>query len=396
MTTDNLLILGNGFDLQCGLKSSYNDFFDSTYMKDKQELITLFMESFDEIFNANNIDFESSNIINIKLYNANFDLFKNKISLLREDKTFNFWNLVFRKPIKENSNWNDIEKIIEDVVCDSDNMSIELDEIELYYTQLMKEITMGASGHYKEFRLSGNQKHNFIFALYLCIATPEIIDMHLYLLKELKKFEHSFFWYLEEEVARNEAYSHKVKLLLEKLYKSNSNIKQTNVINFNYTTIAKFPKVVIESNVHGSLLKGNIIFGIDLSDLEDKKGSLFFSKTYRKMHAFENINIEEFEKKRVLDREIKSITFYGHSLNKSDYSYFQSVFDFYEIYNSEVSLVFYYSVYEKKMSSEIIENYTNSVINLLNTYGKTMANGFHGKNFMHKLLLENRVILKEI
>ena len=396
MTTDNLLILGNGFDLQCGLKSSYNDFFDSTNMRDKQKLITLFMESFDEIFNINNTDFESSNIINIKFHNANFDLFKNRISSLNEDETFNFWNLIFRKPIKENNNWNNIEKIIEDIVCDSDNTPIELNEIELYYIKLMEETTREPNGYYKEFKLSGNQKHNFIFALYLCIKTPNIMDMHLYLLKELKRFEHSFFWYLEEEVARNETYVSKVKHLLDNIYKSNSNIKQTNVINFNYTTIANFPKVAIESNVHGSLLKGNIIFGIDLSNLEDKQGSLFFSKTYRKMHAFENVNIEEFERKRVLDREIKSITFYGHSLNKSDYSYFQSIFDFYDIYNSEVFLVFYYSIYDKRRSTEIIEEYTNSVINLLNTYGKTMANGFHGKNFIHKLLLENRIILKEI
>lgn len=29
MTTEQLLIIGNGFDLACGLKSKYTDFFDS-------------------------------------------------------------------------------------------------------------------------------------------------------------------------------------------------------------------------------------------------------------------------------------------------------------------------------------------------------------------------------
>lgn len=29
ITTEQLLIIGNGFDLACGLKSKYKDFFDS-------------------------------------------------------------------------------------------------------------------------------------------------------------------------------------------------------------------------------------------------------------------------------------------------------------------------------------------------------------------------------
>ena len=32
MATSQLLILGNGFDLHCGLKSSYFDFFQSTIL----------------------------------------------------------------------------------------------------------------------------------------------------------------------------------------------------------------------------------------------------------------------------------------------------------------------------------------------------------------------------
>ena len=32
MHTSQLLILGNGFDLHCGLKSSYKDFFQSTIL----------------------------------------------------------------------------------------------------------------------------------------------------------------------------------------------------------------------------------------------------------------------------------------------------------------------------------------------------------------------------
>ena len=37
------------------------------------------------------------------------------------------------------------------------------------------------------------------------------------------------------------------------------------------------------------------------------------------------------------------IKFYGHSLREADYSYFQSIFDSYNLYeNSKVSLMFYF------------------------------------------------------
>ena len=38
-----LIILGNGFDLACGLKSSYNDFFEQRFEKQsRRKLSTLF------------------------------------------------------------------------------------------------------------------------------------------------------------------------------------------------------------------------------------------------------------------------------------------------------------------------------------------------------------------
>ena len=77
------------------------------------------------------------------------------------------------------------------------------------------------------------------------------------------------------------------------------------------------------------------------------------------------------------------IKFYGHSLSEADYSYFQSIFDYYHIYdNSNVSLLFYYSEgYEQ----------IDSIYKLINDYGKTMINQDQGKNLIHKLLLENRL-----
>ncbi len=82
------------------------------------------------------------------------------------------------------------------------------------------------------------------------------------------------------------------------------------------------------------------------------------------------------------------IKFYGHSLSEADYSYFQSIFDYYNLYsNDKVSLVFYYS--------KGYEQY-EAIYKLINVYGRTLANENQGKNLMHKLLLENRLKIEEI
>ena len=92
-----------------------------------------------------------------------------------------------------------------------------------------------------------------------------------------------------------------------------------------------------------------------------------------------------------LDKNIKHIKFYGHSLASADCSYFQSIFDFYDIYNSDIDLTFYYSDFDGNQKHIMI----NRVVNLIKIYGKTLNNKDHGKNLLHKLKLENRLLIKE-
>lgn len=393
MNNDNLLIIGNGFDLNCGLKSSYNDFFNSKIITENQDLVNLFLQSINSIFANSTADFDFPNEIQLKVYSNNYDMFLNNVSTLTSDNSFSFWNLVFRKPSTENSDWNNIEKIIEEIVCNNNEDYISINQIKRYYNELKK-----INSHYTGIFLSLNkiEKQNFALALYIYIKNIDIKNIYLFLLDELKQFEVQFWDYLMYEVNHTNKYQDRIAGLLKKIYRENPSIIKSNVINFNYTTIQDKPKINIESNVHGDLDKCNIIFGIDLSNLTHEDGAFFFTKTYRKMHAFEDVNIEIFKDQTVLARNISNITFFGHSLNESDYSYFQSIFDFYEIYSSNITLVFYYSIYDLDKTKEIKESYTNAVINLVNTYGQTMANRFHGENFLHKLLLENRIILKKI
>lgn len=249
-----------------------------------------------------------------------------------------------------------------------------------------------------------------------------------YLFKQLEKFENNLKIYLQSlfqntnpvVLKNNEIsfttnsreiifdfaiYARKYRNIVYKLTGGNNTY---NLLPFNYTyyaeaslstTTSSFgvisPKVekmlpvncLIYNNIHGNL-DDHIIIGIDELNI-DKKDPLYkFTKTYRIMGL-------EDQGESCLSKSIKEIIFYGHSLAPADYSYFQSIFDFYHIYDSDVKLIFYYLDYcdnREKCKFETV----NRVIELIKTYGDTLDNKDHGKNLLHKLKLENRLLIKEL
>lgn len=182
------------------------------------------------------------------------------------------------------------------------------------------------------------------------------------------------------------------------LSKEFANLHSVNILSFNYTALFDILEVqspCLYNNVHGKLCMNkcaencstsNIIFGIDdtIVQSQDENFEIHkFSKTYRKM-LYANAESRVLPTK---DNPLE-IKFYGHSLSEADYSYFQSIFDYYNLYeNSKVSLMFYYSKGFEQ---------TDEVYRLINTYGKTLSNKDQGKNLTHKLLLENRLKIIEI
>ena len=70
------------------------------------------------------------------------------------------------------------------------------------------------------------------------------------------------------------------------------------------------------------------------------------------------------------------------------------------LYGGNTVLVFYYpydaSANGDSKNSEWRNKIANQVNDLLLAYGATMQNKDHGKNLMHKLLLEGRLILRGI
>lgn len=120
--------------------------------------------------------------------------------------------------------------------------------------------------------------------------------------------------------------------------------------------------------------------GIDESDILYR-----FTKTYR-LFELDNNEIS------CLNKSVNHIKFYVHSLAAADYSYFQTIFDFYDIYNSDIDLTFYYSDFDGDQKHLNI----NKIVKLTKAYGNTLSNKDHRKNLLHKLKIENRLSIKEL
>lgn len=240
------------------------------------------------------------------------------------------------------------------------------------------------------------------------------------LLSELNKLENDFSDYLRKEVDGNDVYARKAFDLLNQILMSELPDKDhyngfASLLDFNYTNPLTgfddsaerhsgerpFPTLV---NIHGSLRENNIVFGIDGTKHMDEPDVLPFTKTYRLL-SLDNPDtaklIQTYSPYGLRDNSTAMIKFYGHSLAQADYAYFQAIFDCVDLYESQTRLIFFYRPWikddgEKISDVEARADMNRKVTKLLSTYGSTLDNKDHGKNLMHKLLIEGRLSIKMI
>ncbi|WP_156286366.1 AbiH family protein [Oceanivirga salmonicida] len=210
----------------------------------------------------------------------------------------------------------------------------------------------------------------------------------------IDEIEEKFGKYIESQ--NKDASLESIKIYLKQILKLDENdnidMSKIEIFNFNYTTYMNrlFKNV---ANIHGDFKKP--IFGIEYLDIENNDDEsnelpehMNFTKTARIL--YEDTNSTTFNLPKI--DEIDRIYFFGHSLLEADYSYFNSIFDYYDIYSSSVKLVFLYTEFQDGVRKTQMEN----IIRLINKYGKTLDNKNKGKNMLHKLILEKRLILKKV
>lgn len=422
--TTQLLILGNGFDLHCGLESSYKDFFEIEILDiilEKDWNITkmrndcsgfwenLFLQYYLKRRNDNYKWCDIESIVKETLFTI---FIKSHNQFLNNKKIYEvaLSNLLDKVPLNEIKCFSKIDeflieyiinyfnntKIIDNLHYDFNTIKIktiehllhELNNLENRFCKYLKNQLINPNNG-KETR------GTYIFqALNLLIKLTSNYKKNYYndLIIDIGADDKMFIKDVSEIVSLS-LYNRNKSLTKEIL-----TLKSTHILSFNYTNI--FDIIQLESpgnytNVHGKLCtnnckdcnNSNIIFGIDDTTIQSQSEVpelRLFSKTYRKMkNSSSPLNILPAINNKPLE-----IKFYGHSLSSADYSYFQSIFDHYNIYeNNFVSLIFYYSKGHEQY---------DAIYDLINIYGNTLVNKNQGKNLMHKLLLENRIKIIEI
>ena len=332
-----LYILGNGFDLYMGMKTSYKNFFENGgYSSIKKEI---------------NIKNEIQ-MLSIRRTKNIFDL-KSKIEKVSErifssidGKINNLFLLYLVISNNELIYWQDVEKQIKPYIkCAKEaltNIKMSIEEERIIEHLSGEEIEMEMEeikGNYEEIEKILKKLILKKFIRNKCDKNDKNI-----ILRELNKFEKEFGQYIKNldnplEVDDLDIVTKKIKNVFNKLQ---DELKESgiNVITFNYTDYLKdYFEVFV--NIHGTT--ENPIFGIDSKEAEEDQQYIYFTKTSRVLEA--NIEKKEVVSPLTYIPYTGEIVFFGHSLAEADYSYFQSIFDYYDIYNNTINLKFLYYDY---------------------------------------------------
>jgi len=399
MVVKRLVIIGNGFDLSCELPSSFLSYFKyrEKHNSEYEGFLQVVKELQDDAIDTKDIRSENGRVIwsNAGMLSGNLNTARKTVF-----HKFSFWDYWFYIHQDGITNWTDVEKLVSDFFEETtlkeswaNSVLLELKKLQEDVEKMRREQMFGKQDQDILVMEGQNPRENdkrivqqLCFALYHNFQYPTDKQnedfFYNFLKSQLTIFEEGLKSYLKD-ISEKETYSANAAKLMEKI----SGTEDYSLLSFNYTHPASI-KPAVMSNVHGSL-DGEIVIGVDAGKFHDNPAAFRFTNTYRIMTMASQV------KESVLVKPLETIAFYGHSLSQADYSYFQSIFDYYDIYASKIRLTFYYSVYDSTLEEQIKRNQFDAVSHLLDEYGRTLGNP-KGENLMHKLLLEGRLILKAI
>lgn len=270
-----LYILGNGFDLYIGMKTSYNDFFENggyssiKKINIKNEIQVLLIR-------------RTENIFDLKL---EIEKVSEKIFRLIDGKINNLFLLYLVISNNELIYWQNVEKQIKPYIkCAKEsltNIEMSIEEERIIKDPSGEEI----KGNYEEIEKILKKLILKKFIISKCDKNDKNI-----ILRELNKFEKEFGQYIKNldnplQVDDLDIVTKKIKNVFNKIQ---DKLKESsiNVITFNYTDYLKdYFEVFV--NIHGTT--ENPIFGIDSKEAEEDQQYIYFTKTSRVLEA----NIEK-------------------------------------------------------------------------------------------------------
>lgn len=312
------LVIGNGYDLHCGLKSSYADFFMRD--ADKNNYFNKWLDEFKEKISLNAFTTEQS-----------------KEDVLVEFKNIdklNVWDLFFyieTKTTNQNNKeawlWCDIETVMYNSLK-SCNVK-ENDYISFSWEQVYKVINKEMQANFDCFEVYVMAK--VILEKRNMEGFKNIDEFYYYILDELNQFEKEFGEFINKKRypfgvflsgMPNSSFEKRSKVTLQELCNVDNLVS---IDSFNYDDIGDDNLNKLLHNINGNL--ENPIFGIDSNLCSASDPRFIFTKTNRRME----LEMIDFECQK--DIAFDNVIVYGHSLSSNDYSYFFPLLDKLEMTN---------------------------------------------------------------
>ncbi|HFI0394771.1 TPA: AbiH family protein [Streptococcus suis] len=424
-----LFVVGNGLDLQCGLETTYENFLKYVFSQKKSEL-SIDTEEIDLSIVADRLENR------FDFYNTNW--FDNS-----EKEVYSFVNIWYQiflhEKMLENRNWSNVESMIAHYLKE-EHLIYNIASVIKYKKR--KLVSLGKQTVYRVPNMKGSQT-NFIAKLAYVLVKKDLAFLQLpetesyqkiqeiynnvvefelddiqslvadVLLHELNELEYDFQCFLRYRLSVTQEYDEKINSLLRRMTNPDKDMFTAvpipyHLLSFNYSSLwshltrAKFFPVKF-LDVHGKIPNkeglrfSNIIFGVDHSLFQASELEYRFTKTYRTLKSYTQGFEKIGEGRDIYTKDIQTIKFYGHSLAEADYAYFQQLFDYYDLYaNPNLSLIFFYSVYDEKRSQEIEHEQIMAISRLIEKYGQTLDNKDHGKNLLTRLIQTKRLQMIKI
>ncbi len=309
------LVLGNGFDLFCGLNTKFNDYnsvYNDLYCNKLDDLIDEFLKNY--ITSGTDSTFASD-----------LEDIKDNIRL---------WDYILFK-FGPNDYWYNFEEILHDFITKN------LNSVKEYYN-LVSKFVLKRRSYLDRYDEDNNRLLYIATAFGLFRGFNSICSSDVFL-KELILFEDKFGNYINNQFDGH--MESMIKLSRPFFAELLNNYTVTSIDTFNYTPIETSNHFARISNciyhINGST-ETHPIFGYDYS--ENDEYSVKFSKTFRRIRS--SYYCEEYNCKYPLADEFDDIVIFGHSLCKMDYSYYFPIFNYMHILESNYKnriIIYYYN-----------------------------------------------------
>ena len=343
---DTILILGNGFDLAMGRKTSYSDFVEFAN--------NLFFKKEDQLQS-----FLNSNNINIEEYKENLYL-----RFINENKSSlgeNWSNLEIM--ISQLAEAIDFYRLYPDSIYLSGKNTLKAVYVDKFHEEIVSQDNFASKMFVAEIFYEMFDKLN-LDRLERKIAISELNEIfisHLELLTNLLEIYLSYREHIDFEIDKIAP--------VETALNAIDEISESSVISFNYThTPHKLFRIPIENthHIHGEIdlsrhkLEINtMVFGIEDKEIDVNSSLLPYQKYYQRIVKETGSKYEKFFKPRRAEDlygglKKKNIIVFGHSVDSLDKEIFQNCFTLTS--NNFYEYRFIFTYYNESAKRSIIKN----------------------------------------